>query len=122
MLFLAAGFLTGVFGGLFGIGGGAILIPMLVYGFRFSQQHAQGTSLAVLLPPVGIFAFLQYYRAGHVDLKIAMWLAAGFMLGAAVGAMAATRVQSDWLRRGFGLMLLIIALQMVFGRTDHVGL
>ena len=122
MLFLVTGFLTGVFGGLFGIGGGAILVPLLVYGFKLSQHQAQGTSLAVLLPPVGLLAFLQYYRAGYVDPRIAGWLATGFLLGAAIGALAATRLQPLLLRRGFGILLLFVALQMIFGSADHIGL
>jgi uncharacterized membrane protein YfcA len=122
MLFLVAGLVTGVFGGVFGIGGGAILVPMLIYIFRMTQHQAQGTSLAVLLPPVGIFAFLQYYRAGFVDLRAAGWLAAGFMAGAAVGALFAERIQPGVLRRGFGVILLLVALQMILGPSDNVGL
>jgi uncharacterized protein len=122
MLFLVAGLVTGVFGGLFGIGGGAILVPMLIYIFKMTQHQAQGTSLAVLLPPVGLFAFLQYHRAGFVDLRAAGWLAAGFMAGAAAGALVAERIQPGVLRRGFGVILLLVALRMILGPSDQVGL
>jgi hypothetical protein len=121
MIYLAAGILTGILAGMFGIGGGAILVPLLVYGFRFTQHQAQGTSLAVLLLPVGGLAALQYYRAGQVDLTVAAWLAGGFVLGAAAGSIAANRLAGDILQRGLGVLLLVIALQMIFGRTGHLG-
>ena len=78
MAYIVAGFLTGIIGGLFGVGGGEIFIPLLVYAFGFSQHAAQGTSLAVLLPPIGLLAALRYYRAGHVDFGVAGLLAVGF--------------------------------------------
>src|SRR4029453_8450183 len=80
MSFAIAGFLTGIIGGLFGVGGGEIFIPLLIYLFGFSQHQAQGTSLAVLLPPIGLLAALRYYRAGHVDFAVAGLLALGFLL------------------------------------------
>ena len=111
-----AGFLTGILGGLFGVGGGEIFIPVLIYVFGFSQHQAQGTSMAVLLPPIGLLAALRYYRAGHVDFTVAGLLATGFFLGAFLGALAATRLHADVLRRAFGVFLLIVALHMILGR------
>jgi hypothetical protein len=116
MAFALAGFLTGIVGGLFGVGGGEIFIPLLVYAFGFSQHQAQGTSLAVLLPPIGLLAALRYYRAGHVDFAVAGLLALGFFLGASVGAIVATRIEGHVLRRLFGAFLLLIALHMMLGR------
>jgi uncharacterized membrane protein YfcA len=116
MAFALAGFLTGIVGGLFGVGGGEIFIPLLVYAFGFSQHQAQGTSLAVLLPPIGLLAALRYYRAGHVDFAVAGLLALGFFLGASVGAIVATRIEGHVLRRLFGALLLLIALHMMLGR------
>ena len=115
MLYVITGFLTGILGGLFGVGGGEIFIPLLVYLFGFSQHQAQGTSLAVLLPPIGLLAALRYYRAGHVDFAVAGLLALGFFFGASVGALGATKINGDMLRRVFGVFLLIVALHMTFG-------
>ena len=111
-----AGFLTGVVGGFFGVGGGEIFIPLLVHIFGFSQHQAQGTSLAVLLPPIGLLAALRYFRAGHVDFTVAALLALGFFFGASIGALGATRIHGDLLRRLFGVFLLVVALHMILGR------
>jgi uncharacterized membrane protein YfcA len=119
--FLIVGFLTGILGGLFGVGGGEIFIPLLIYVFGFTQHQAQGTSLAVLLPPIGLLAALRYYRAGHVNFLVAGLLALGFFFGASIGAVAATRIHGDHLRRAFGVFLLIVALHMIFGRTIATG-
>lgn len=116
MWFVLAGFATGIVGGLFGVGGGEIFIPLLIYVFGFSQHQAQGTSLAVLLPPIGLLAALRYYRAGHVDFTVAALLALGFFFGASIGAIAGTRIHAELLRRLFGVFLLVISLHMVFGR------
>lgn len=116
MWFLLAGFGTGIIGGLFGVGGGEIFIPLLVYLFGFSQRQAQGTSLAVLLPPIGLLAALRYHRAGHVDFGVAALLALGFFFGASLGAVVGTRIHADLLRRLFGAFLLVVALHMIFGR------
>jgi uncharacterized membrane protein YfcA len=112
MPFVVAGFLTGILGGLFGVGGGEIFIPLLIYIFGFSQHQAQGTSLAVLLPPIGLLAALRYYRAGHVDFTVAGLLALGFFFGASLGAVGATRIDAHILRKLFGLFLLVVALSI----------
>jgi uncharacterized membrane protein YfcA len=84
---LVVGIIVGVISGLIGIGGGAFLIPALVYFYGMSQIKAQGTSLATLLLPIGIFAFWTYYKAGHVDFRMAVILAVGFALGGWVGGL-----------------------------------
>src|SRR4029450_1234959 len=80
MSFAIAGFLTGIIGGLFGVGGGEIFIPLLIYLFGFFQHQAQRTLFAVLLPPRRLLGALRYYRAGHVDFAVAGLLALGFLL------------------------------------------
>jgi uncharacterized protein len=110
------GFLTGIIGGLFGVGGGEIFIPLLIYVFGFSQHQAQGTSLAVLLPPIGLLAALRYYRAGHVDFAVAGLLALGFFFGASIGALVATRIEGHVLRKVFGAFLFLVSLHMMLGR------
>ena len=108
--------MTGIIGGLFGVGGGEIFIPLLIYLFGFSQHQAQGTSLAVLLPPIGLLAALRYYRAGHVDFAVAGLLALGFFFGASIGAIVATRIEGHILRKIFGAFLFLVSLHMMFGR------
>ena len=108
--------MTGIVGGLFGVGGGEIFIPLLIYLFGFSQHQAQGTSLAALLPPIGLLAALRYYRAGHVDFAVAGLLALGFFFGASIGAIVATKIEGHILRKVFGAFLFLVSLHIMFGR------
>ena len=119
MTFVVVGFLTGILGGLFGVGGGEIFIPTLIYVFGFSQHKAQGTSLAILLPPIGLLAALRYYRAGYVDFGVAGLLALGFFFGASLGALGATKMHPEVMRRVFGVFLLLISLHMIFGHRGE---
>lgn len=118
MLLLGAmlGVAVGVISGLVGIGGGALLIPALVYWFGMSQHKAQGTSLATLLLPIGFLAFWEYYKAGNVDLKLALLIAGGFAIGAYVGGRWAQHVPDSVLRKGFAVLLVLLAIQLFFQR------
>ncbi|HEX8522683.1 MAG TPA: sulfite exporter TauE/SafE family protein [Tepidisphaeraceae bacterium] len=116
---LVVGGVIGVLGGMLGIGGGVLVIPMLVTFFGLSYRQAVGTSLGMLLPPIGIFAFLEYWRTGNVNLWAAMMLAVGFAFGAYFGGrvVATGRVPVDVLRTIFAFFLLYIAGFILF-RTD----
>src|ERR1700749_5050482 len=107
-LALLVGLVVGVVSGIVGIGGGILFIPALVWLFGMNQHKAQGTSLGALLAPIGIFAFLEYYRNGNADLRIAILLAAGFVVGGYFGAVGAQYISEVWLRRGFGVKLLAV--------------
>ncbi|HZR84661.1 MAG TPA: sulfite exporter TauE/SafE family protein [Candidatus Binatia bacterium] len=111
---VAIGLVVGAISGMVGVGGGILLVPALVYLLRFSQHEAQGTSLAVLVPPIGIFAALEYYRQGYVRLPVVGWVAVGFAGGALAGALIAGQLSGTALRRGLGVLLFFIALQMLF--------
>ena len=111
---LAIGVIVGVVSGIVGIGGGVMVVPILVYGFKMSQHTAQGTSLAMLLPPIGIFAVMQYWRAGHIDFKMAILLAVGFAVGAYFGGGWAQQLSSLALRRSFAVVLGAMAVKMFF--------
>lgn len=116
MLGILVGLIGGTLSGLTGLGGGFIMVPLLVYLFGMSQHDAQGTSLAVLLPPLGLLAFLQYYRNGHVDVPIAVLVALGFFLGGYVGGSIAQLLSGSLLRKGFAVVMALIALDMFFRR------
>ena len=113
---LAIGVVIGVISGLIGIGGGAFLIPALIYFYGMSQIMAQGTSVATLLLPIGIFAFWTYYKAGHVDFKLAMMIAVGFAAGGWFGGLWAQHLSDNVLRKGFAGLLVILAAKMFFSR------
>ena len=114
MLGVLIGLIGGILSGLTGLGGGFIMVPLLVYLFGMTQHAAQGTSLAVLLPPLGLLAFLQYYRNGHVDVQVAVLVALGFFVGGYVGGSLAQMIPGPLLRKGFAVAMALIALDMFF--------
>jgi len=114
MLGVLIGLIGGILSGLTGLGGGFIMVPLLVYLFGMTQHAAQGTSLAVLLPPLGLLAFLQYYRNGHVDVQVAVLVALGFFVGGYVGGSLAQMIPGPLLRKGFAVVMALIALDMFF--------
>jgi hypothetical protein len=111
---LLIGILSGTLSGLLGIGGATILIPALLIIFKMTQHMAQGTSIAALLLPVGILAAMKYYQAGNVNIKFAVFMAIGFLIGGYIGAVIAQPLPDVMLRKLFGAYLLIIAIQMIF--------
>lgn len=116
LLYLLLGLLAGVLSGLIGIGGGVIIVPALVFLFGLSQHQAQGTTLALMIPPIGILAAWAYYKQGYVDLKIAAFICLGFFFGGWLGAKLATGVSTIVLERIFGAALFLISLKMLFFR------
>jgi uncharacterized protein len=116
---LITGFAIGTVSGLLGIGGAVILVPTLMFVFKFSQPQAQGTSLGALVPPIGIFAALQYWRNGYLDVKVAAIIALGFVFGALAGATAVPYVPQIWLKRVFATFLAFSAAQMMFGDSSR---
>jgi uncharacterized protein len=119
ILLIIIGLMAGVFGGMFGVGGAIIMIPALVYFLGVDQHTAQGTSVAVLLPPIGLFAAYNYYKAGEVNIWYAVIIAAAFLVGGYFGSMIALKLSGSLMRKLFAIMLIIIALRMLF--TRHSG-
>jgi uncharacterized membrane protein YfcA len=114
LLYLILGLVAGILSGLIGIGGGTIIVPALVFLFGLSQHLAQGTTLALLVPPIGILAAWTYYKQGYVDLHIAALICLGFFFGGLLGAKFATKLSDLALERVFGIALLLISLKMIF--------
>jgi uncharacterized protein len=116
LMLVVLGVLTGFMAGMLGIGGGIIVIPALAIILGFTQQEAQGTSLAMMLPPVGIFAVINYYKAGHVDWRVAAILAVFFVVGSIFGSQLAVKIPQDTLKKIFGVFLILVAIKMLFGK------
>ena len=108
--FLLIGAATGAVSGMFGIGGGIFVIPAMVYIYGFSQKMATGTSLGMLLPPIGIMAFLQYYRTGLVSVPAALLLIAGFLAGSYLSAGYSVGLPDILLKRAFGGLLIAMGV------------
>lgn len=116
ILFIIIGLAAGILSGLFGIGGGIIIIPALVFICGFTQLKAQGTSLAVLLPPVGLLAFWEYYKKGNVDIKAGIIICLFVFFGALLGSKLAQIIPAAYLKKGFAVFLLLISLKMFFSK------
>lgn len=107
---LAAGFLSG----LVGIGGGVIIVPALVLLLGFSQKLAQGTSLGILLLPVGILAVVQYYKQGYLNLPYVAIVSVAFVLGGFLGSKLALSLSDEKMKKIFAIVMMLIAIKMLF--------
>jgi uncharacterized membrane protein YfcA len=116
IILIVVGILSGLLAGAFGIGGAIIVIPALVFILGLSQHEAQGTSLAFMLPPVGILATWNYWKAGQVNWKIALVLSLTFVVGAYLGSNFSINISDRMLRRLFGILLILIAFKMIFSK------
>lgn len=114
--FVILGLLAGVLSGLVGLGGGFVIVPALVFIFGFSQHQAQGTTLALLVPPIGLLAAWTYYRQGFVDVRVAALIAVGFVVGSLLGARYAMNLSNETLEKIFGVALVLIGLKMIIGK------
>lgn len=107
---LAAGWLAG----LVGIGGGIIIVPALMFFLDFAIQKAQGTSIAAMIPPIGIFAAYVFYKNGNVDIKTSSYIALGFLGGAFLGAYSNHLLTGKVIEKVFALALIVIAIKLLF--------
>jgi len=113
LIILVIGIVAGVFSGFIGIGGGLVIVPCLVYFFGMTQHAAQGTSLAMMLPPIGILAVLNYNKAGMVDWKIAAILCITFLAGSFFGSKAAISLPADTVKKIFGAVIIAVGIKMI---------
>ena len=116
LILIVIGIITGVMAGMLGIGGAIIMIPALVFLLGISQQTAQGTSLAVMLPPIGIIAAYNYYKAGQVNIRFAIVLAIFFLVGSYFGSKLALTIPQNVLKKIFGVLLLLVAAKMLLSK------
>ena len=115
-MILLVGLVVGMISGVVGIGGGVLFVPALIWLLGMDQHKAQGTSLGALLAPVGIFAFMEYYRKGNADLRVGLLLALGFLVGGYFGAVGAQHIPELWLRRIFAVTLVAVGGRMWFSQ------
>ena len=121
LIYVIIGILGGIGAGFFGIGGGIVIVPALIYWAGFSQHMATGTTLAVLLPPIGFAAAFEYYRHGNVDVRAAIILASTMFIGGWVGAYFANQMEGPQLRLAFGLFVCGLGVYLVYGACKRLG-
>ena len=112
LILLLVGLVAGLFSGFLGIGGGIIIIPALVYVLGYSQQNAQGTSLGLLLPPIGVLAVLNYHKAGYVNIKAAAIMCLTFIIGSYMSSKVAVELPEAVLKKIFASFLLFYSLKL----------
>jgi len=113
-LLVIVGLLAGMLSGLVGLGGGVIIVPALVFLLGFTQHQAQGTSLGILLLPAGIFAVLNYYQKGYIDIKVVLLLFVGFLVGGWLGSKLSLSLSEAVLKKVFACALVLIAVKVLF--------
>lgn len=114
LIIILIGLTAGMLSGLVGVGGGIVIVPALVYFIGFSQKTAQGTSLGLIMLPVGILGVLQYYKQGHVDYRVVAVLAIGFLVGSYFGSRIALSLPQETVKKIFAVLMIIIAIKMLF--------
>lgn len=111
---LAIGMLAGFMSSMVGIGGGIVIVPAMVFIFGMSQKMAQGTSLAMLLPPIGILGVINYHKAGLIDMKVAAILCVSFVLGSYLGSKVVLDLDSVVVKRIFAIFMIVVAVKYLF--------
>jgi uncharacterized membrane protein YfcA len=113
-IFIIVGILAGIFSGVLGLGGGIIVVPALVYFLKMNQHLAQGTTLALLLPPITLLSTYVYWKEGYVDIRATIFLCIGFFLGGYFGGKIAVAIPALILKKGFAIFLICVAIHMFF--------
>ena len=115
IVFLAIGLFAGVLSGIFGIGGGIVIVPSLMYFTQMQVKQAVGTSLGALLLPVGILGVWSFYKVGEIDIRASLLIAAGLAIGVYFGSIIAQHSDPQILRRGFAVFLCAVAVKVWVG-------
>ncbi len=114
LLLLLVGLAAGMLSGMVGVGGGIIIVPCLVFFLGFSQKMAQGTSLGILLLPIGILGALQYYKQGYLDYKVIAIISAAFIFGSYFGSKIALGLSQENIKKIFAIVMMLVAVKMLF--------
>ncbi len=116
IILLLIGLAAGLLGGVAGVGGGIIVIPALIFALGMTQFEAQGTSLAMMIPPIGIMAAYNYYQEGHINWKYALVLAIFFAIGSYFGSKLILNIPQGMVKKGFAFFIILIGVKMLFGK------
>ena len=116
IILLAIGLLAGFTSGIMGVGGAIIMVPAMVFFLGMTQYDAQGTSMAVLLLPTGILAFMNYYHKGFVNIYYAVFLIIAFVVGSYFGSLLAINLPANVLKKIFAILLLVVGIKMFFSK------
>ena len=114
IILLLIGFASGMLSGLIGVGGGILIVPALVFFLAFSQKEAQGTSLGILLLPVGILAVMKYYKDGFIDTRVVLLVSMGFFVGGYFGSKLALSLPDATVKKIFAVVMMLVALKLLF--------
>lgn len=114
LLLLIVGLVAGILSGLVGVGGGIIMVPAMVLFLGFTQKQAQGTSLGIMLLPVGILAVIQYYKQGYINFNYVFIISAAFVVGGFLGSKLALNLSDDKMKKVFAVVLMLVSLKMLF--------
>lgn len=121
MIFVAIGLIAGLSSGLFGIGGGIVVVPLLMCWAGFGQHKAIGTSLLLLLPPLGLAAAIEFYRHGHADVRAGVIVAVTMFFAAWLGARIANGIKGPYLRLIFAIFVVCVGIYLVYAACDRLG-
>ncbi|HPH85271.1 MAG TPA: sulfite exporter TauE/SafE family protein [Ferruginibacter sp.] len=114
IILLLLGLAAGTLSGMVGIGGGILLVPALVYFLGFSQKMAQGTSLGILLLPVGLLGVLQFYKQGYIDMRVVLIISLAFFFGSYFGSKIALSLPQETVKKVFAIIMILVAVKMLF--------
>lgn len=114
VILILIGVAAGILGGMVGVGGGIIIVPALIFFLGFSQKMAQGTSLGILLLPIGILGVVQYYKQGYIDMKVVVIISLGFVIGSFFGSKIALSLPQETVKKIFAILMFVVAVKMMF--------
>lgn len=114
VILVLIGIAAGILGGMVGVGGGIIIVPALIFFLGFTQKMAQGTSLGILLLPVGILGVFQYYKQGYVDMRVVIVISLGFLIGSFFGSKIALALPQETVKKVFAVLMIVVAIKMMF--------